>query len=284
MAKFGRNYELTVELQNGGSLTVGLPFTVEFDIIRKTLGSANICQIRLYNLSLFNRNQIRFNSYEFATPRMVELKAGYGTNLATIFKGNITQAWSVREGVNFITQIECFDGGFAYVNGRTDTQFPSGTRKKDAITAMAGSLPFITLGTIGDYQGTMTRANAFSGNTIDILKELTNGGFFIDQGKANALQDSEFISTNSVITVNSASGLLGTPVLEQNLIRFDMLFEPGLNVGTQVNLDSTTAFQNYNGTYKIVGVKHRGMISEAVCGSVVTTGEFVRFGDLQKAG
>lgn len=36
----------------------------------------------------------------------------------------------------------------------------------------------------------------------------------------------------------------------------------------------------FNNTYKVTGVKHRGMISEAVCGSVITTGEFLRFKDL----
>ena len=51
MNKFGRNYLLTVQDDVGVLLsTVTLPITIEFDITRNTLASANVCQIRLYNL------------------------------------------------------------------------------------------------------------------------------------------------------------------------------------------------------------------------------------------
>src|ERR1017187_1050595 len=98
MDKFGRNYILTVETQNNDLLIIQPPFTVEFDITRNTLTSANVCSIRIYNLSQNNRNKIRFNIMDTGDFRSVQLQAGYGTNLPIIFSGNITQAWSVREG------------------------------------------------------------------------------------------------------------------------------------------------------------------------------------------
>ncbi len=287
MDKLGRNYELTVQLLNGDTLVVGLPFTIEFDIIRNTLSSANVCQMRIYNLSPLKRNQLRFNVYEFATFLGAELKAGYGNNLATIFKGNVTQAWSVREGTNFITQLESYDGGFAFTNARTDVVFPSGTQHKEAIKAVASTLQkqHIETGVIGDYTGKLSRGNSHSGNTMDVMNDMTNGGTFIDNGKVNALKNNEYIANEGgTILVNAKSGLLGTPVLENNLIRFDMLFEPSLNVGRKILLNSLTANANFNGEYKITSIKHRGMISESVCGSVITTGEFVRFGELKAAG
>ena len=98
---------------------------------------------------------------------------------------------------------------------------------------------------------------------------------FIDNEKVNVLGNSEYIQTpTGAFPVNYATGLLGTPVLEQYIVRFDMIFEPRLNVGETVLLDSITD-NNYNGLYKIIGVKHRGMISESVCGDAITTGEFV---------
>lgn len=274
MDKFGRNYLLSVQTQSGNTLQLTLPFTVEFDIIRNTLTSANVCQLRIYNLSLINRNQIRFNASDYGQFRAIEFKAGYGSNPPVVFTGNISQAWSVREGVNFITQIECYDGGFAFVNGVTNTQFPAGTPQKTVIQTLAGSLPNVKLGAVGNYPGQLSRGNSYNGNTTGILQELTGGGFFVDVGKANALGNNEYIAAlNGVTTVNSQSGLLGTPVLEQTIVRFDMLFEPGLNVGHKITLDSITE-SNFNGDYKVTAVKHRGMISEAVCGSAITTGEF----------
>lgn len=280
MDKFGRRYQLQVGTESGSTLTIELPFTIEFDITRNTLTSANVCQIRVYNLSLRNRNQLRFNSTNYGEYRPVVLRAGYGDNLATIFTGNVSQAWSVREGVNFITQIECYDGGFAFVNGKTSTQFPANTAQRDVIVNLARSLPYVKLGAIGEYPGSLSRGNSYSGNTVDILRELTGGGFFIDSGKAYALSTDEYIETTyPPLVINAKSGLLGTPVLERSIVRFDMLFEPSLNVAFRIKLESLTelnfnADSNFNGIYKVTSVKHRGMISEAVCGSVITTGEF----------
>lgn len=251
-----------------------LPFTIEFDITRNTLTSANICQIRIYNLSEKNRNQIRFNVNEYFTFRSVRLRAGYGTNLPTIFSGNISQAWSVREGVNFITQIECFDGGFAFNNGSTNTTFPAGTQQSTVISTLAESLPHLSLGAVGSYPGQLSRGNTYSGATVDILRELTGEGFFVDVGKANALGTNEYISNvGGTLTIDAQSGLLGTPILEQTIVKFDMIFEPELHVAQRIFLNSLTE-KNFNGYYKVTAVKHRGMISAAVCGEVITTGEF----------
>jgi len=274
MDKFTRNYELRVEKEDGNELTVTLPFTLQLDITRNTLTSANVCQLRIYNLSERNRNQIRFNSSDYGKFRKIELRAGYGKNLPRIFRGNISQAWSVREGTNFITQIECYDGGFAFNTGFTEDSFPAGTPKKAIITKLASGLPELELGAIGSYPGVTTRGTVISGNTAAALDELTGGGFFVDDGKANALGTNEYIQLpNSLLYINSTSGLLGTPVLEQTIVRFDMIFEPTLNVGYKIALDSSTGV-NFNGDYKVTAVKHRGMISESQAGTLITTGEF----------
>lgn len=284
--KFGRNYELYIEVDTGQrdadnrvvvtkTLTIQLPFTIEFDITRNTLTSANVCQIRVYNLSKLNRNQIRFNSFDQGNYRQISLRAGYGTNLATLFTGNISAAWSVREGVNFITQIECYDGGFAFVNGTVEVGFPAGTSMKTVIRTLMGYLPNVSVGTVGNFPGTLSRANTYSGNPAQILYEITGGGFFIDKGVAYALLTNEYIpdQLDTTTVINAQTGLLGTPVLEQTTVRFEMLFEPTLNVGRLVKLDSLTN-ESFNQFYKITSVKHRGMISGVVAGTATTTGEF----------
>ncbi len=278
MDKLGRNYELSIQVDDvGTTLLIKLPFTVEFDITRNTLTSANVCQIRIYNLSLHNRNQIRYNVTDFGIFRAIRLRAGYGTNLPIIFTGNISQAWSVREGVNFITQIECYDGGFAFINARApETPFPGGSQVRDVIGSLASSMkPYhVDLGAIGAYpKPPLSRGNSYNGNTIEVLKELSGGGVFIDNGKVNALGTDEVIATPGTLQINSSTGLLGTPVLERNIVRFDMIFEPSLIAGQKINLTSATG-GNFDGPYKVTGLKHRGMISAAVCGSVITSGEF----------
>lgn len=270
MQKFGRAYQLQVGTANGSTLTIALPFTIEFDITRNTLTSANVCSIRIYNLSANNRNQLRFNIMDTGDYRPVILQAGYGSNLATIFSGSITAAWSVREGTNFVTTIESFDGGYAFNNGEANIAFPVGTAYSTLLKTLAGTLPNISLGSFGSYLGSLDRGNSVSGNTMSLLGELSGGGAFIDNGKINCLGDNECLPANGIAIIDDAAGLLGTPMREQTILTFDMIFEPRLVIAQQIQLKSTTA-ANFNGFYKVTGLKHRGMISAAVCGDAITS-------------
>jgi len=49
-----------------------------------------------------------------------------------------------------------------------------------------------------------------------------------------------------------------------------MIFEPRLIVGQLVSIESVTAPQ-YNKRYKVVSLRHQGMISDSVSGQAVTT-------------
>lgn len=289
-SKFGRDYVLYVDLKDTSAdpsavaipnilpgtddpdvLQVTLPFTVEFDIVRNTLSSLNEATIRIYNLSEANRSRIRKNVVDWFDLRTITLRAGYGTNQPVVFSGNITKAFSVREGVNFITQIEAFDGGFAFVNGKSNKEFPAVVTQKYILEKLIEDLPGIQQGIIGNnYDATLvSRGNAYSGNTAELLRELTNGQFFVDRGLANVLSNSEYLE-GLLPNISSDSGLLGTPMRENTLITFDMLFEPQVVTGQGIHLDSDTD-ANFNGFYKVVGIKHRGMISESVDGDAITS-------------
>lgn len=271
--KFGRNYILKVETRDGLSLTIRPPFTVQFDITRNVMTSANVSSIRIYNLNANHRSQIRKNINDYGDIRLIELMAGYGDTLSLLFSGNITQAWSVREGVNFITQIESFDGGDAFTNSISDIAAPKGATQQTVVETLINNLSAngVQMGAVGGISGSLSRSNAYSGNTCDLLQQLTGGRFYIDNMKAYSLSDNECIS-GPVTIINAASGLLNTPVREQTIINFDMLLEPKLVVGQMVTLDSsTTDDKNVNGEYKVISLKHRGMISEAVCGDAITS-------------
>jgi hypothetical protein len=58
--------------------------------------------------------------------------------------------------------------------------------------------------------GNLSKGQSYSGNTIDLLRELSNNNFFVDNLKANILSATDAIGGNEV-TINAASGLLGTP-------------------------------------------------------------------------
>ena len=198
------------------------------------------------------------------------LRAGYQLNIPVIFIGNIFQCFSVREGPNFITQIEAFDGGYAYTNAYTNLS-ASQTNQKTVVTTLFKDLQNvgIKLGACGTINGTTGRGNSYSGPTCSMLSELTNQKFFIDNNQAFVLADYEYIPTGSKFTINAETGLLSTPVLEQTILHFDMLFEPSLRVGQKIYLESANS-NVPKGDYKVVSIQHRGMISEAVCGEAIS--------------
>lgn len=271
MGKFNRNYKLSVETADGNKVIITRPFTLEFDVQRDSLGGSSNASFRIYNLSEKNRNLIRKDSWNFLDIRMVDFKGGYGDNLPTLAVGNISSAWSVREGNNFITTIETFDGGWAFTHSQTSAMFPSNTPNRSIVGALAENMNAfgVKTGAIGNIKGSTTRGNSISGNTANLLSELTGGASFIDNGKINVLSDGEAIS-GPVIKINSQSGLLGTPLRENTYLKFDVLFEPQVQIGYLIELESITG-ANFNGLHKVYSLSHRGVISDAIAGNAMTT-------------
>lgn len=269
MDKFSRNYELSIQTISGLTVVIKPPFTLEFDVKRDIYSSAHNASLRIINLSKNTRSQIQKAEWDYDSNRALTLRAGYGENMPVIFKGNVSACRSAREGVNFVTQVECFDGGFAFANAQTETNFPQGAALNTVLDALIESLPGVKKGAIGAYQGVLQRANAVSGNTTDRISELSGQGFFIDNGTAHCLGTNECLK-GEVQIIDSKSGLLGTPVRENGILHFDVLFEPRILIGQKIELKSTTG-DNVNGFYKIFSIHHKGVISESICGNAVTT-------------
>lgn len=273
MNKYDRKYKLTLQ-GVGLDLTIALPFTIDFDIQRNNYSSVNYASIRIYNLSQIHRNQIIHDQYDYSPFNIlkVTLQAGYGDGpqWPVIFSGNATRAWSVRQGVDFITTIQAFDGGDAYQNAVSNIQVPAGTAQRDVMLALLGDLlPYgVSIGAVSEFDGSLAKGASYSGNTISLVRELSNGNLFIDNLRANILKPGDVIA-GEILTINAQSGLLGTPVKEQQFLLLEMLFEPRVAVGTQVLLQAATA-ETYNGYHEVVGTQHRGTISAAVCGDAIT--------------
>jgi len=190
--KFGRNYYLTIQFENGDILPLGLPFTIEFDVSRKLMAAPADAQIRIYNLGKDNRSRIHYDFSNYTpSKRFITLQAGYGNNTPVIFFGSITQAWSVREGVDFITTIEAFDGGTAYINGEISPTktFVEGMTLRSIYGTLMGEgvldpanntyLPNVSFGGIGDHfvkdertgqYYTKQRGESPVGNTVKYIR------------------------------------------------------------------------------------------------------------------
>jgi len=298
MEKFQYNYSLSVQrtispaLLRGADPTVSVelrrkfaqetqeflqiepPLTVDFDIVRNQLADASNSNIKIYNLNERRRSQILKDNWDFYEPRQVILQAGYGNSFSKIFFGNAVHIYSIREGVDFITEIEAFDGGNAYNNAEFtgDTgSFPAGTTYNEVINRCVSLLsPYgVERGAIRAYDGSVVKGKSFTGSIIATLLDLTNREFYIDSGFAYALRDQDVIKNSSPAEISSRTGLLGTPRRERSFVMFNMIFQPDLKIGDQVDVQSTTGEQ-YNGINKVVSLHHKGRISNSVSSSVTT--------------
>lgn len=285
--KFNRAYVLILTgPQIPIPIIVTLPFTLEFEIHRDNYSTTNRGTIRIYNLSKLHRQQIvhdQFVDSETGPSQIYAvLQAGYGKgpNYPVILKGNASRAFSYRQGVDFITQLDVFDGGLAYSNAISSFSVPSGTSINAIRDRLIRDLTSVaayglSVGALSNFLGTIAKGQGYSGSTIDLLTELSNSNFFIDNGLVNVLLPFDAIGGNNVI-INSTSGLLGTPIKEQQWLQLKLLFEPRLTIGSLINLDSigldgvSSGGYYYNGPHKVASIAHRGVISLAVSGEAVT--------------
>lgn len=267
--KFGRNYRLTIiPLSGAQPLLVTLPFTISFNIIRDTGSYLNQVEIDVYNLSEEHRNQIYQDRYVLGGPgsQNMILEAGYA-NLYRVFNGRMFEASSMREGTNIVTRIKGFDSNIDVPGTQTYQTLQSGQTLGDVLKYLVGQFPNLKLGAIGDFSTPINRPVALNGNTWNLLKQWSGNNVFIDNGKVYVLQQNEVLP--GTVVINDDTGLLETPRRDQGALWITTLFEPSVQVGQQVQFQSTIQ-KNFNGTYKVLGIIHRGMISNAICGKLIS--------------
>ncbi len=254
---------------------VKFPLTLNFDIVRNTLASANTARFTIYNLKQTTRRDIYKDRWDTTLYRQLKLQAGYlgQPALPTIFQGNIQRAYSQRRGSDWTTDLECFDGGFGIINSQINTTLAKGWNVEQALISVFKSMKDgrIKIGAIGKFTVESTRGLTMAGASWDSATRLVGPGVaFIDSEKANALQKNEYIDTlDGIAVINASTGLLNAPRRMNATLEIDMLFEPLLVVGQILQLESIEAINN--GTYQVIGIRHRGTISGAIGGQAVTT-------------
>lgn len=288
MEKFNPVYSLKVEVDNGintsplrpefsanKSVEITRPFTLEFTIVRQNTSSAQTGSFRIYGLGEEVRDAIQKDIFQFTQLRAIQLRAGYdnpnGKFMALVFNGTVKQAYSYREKNIWVTEIEAYDGGFPMANGNgvAITQAPGFTAAATMLQ-LAKFLPGMTgQPIIGSFPTKNKRGEVLFGNAWDLIQQKSNGLAMIDNGQLKVLNYSDVIQ-GEIPVLSAESGLLGSPKRTTSTLEFDMLFEPRLTLGQVVEVRSLTNRQ-YNRAWKVIGFEHRGTISDAVAGDLITS-------------
>jgi hypothetical protein len=287
MQKFNRVYSLSVEVDNGvntsplrpqffvnKSVTITLPFTIEFQISRKALATAQTASFKLYNLAEATRNALQRDAFNTTQFRAIQFRAGYespaGDFMPLVFNGSVLSANSYRKGVDFITEIEALDGGWQMNNiNLISMSSAPGTSSAQALKDLSYQLTGLSgEPIIGSYPVRNKRGEVFFGNAWQIIQLKSNFQAIIDNGQVKALNLNEII-VGEIPVISSATGLLGSPRRGNATLEFDMIFEPRLTIYQLVKLESTTQ-PLYNRNWKVMGIEHQGTISPRISGDALT--------------
>ena len=180
-----------------------------------------------------------------------ELKAGY-SKIETIFKGAISIAKSKREGANFVTTIEAYDGLYDLKNSYT-----SKVVKGNVSSQIIQDMPTVKQGKITE-QNPLLRPRVLVGNSFKLIEQNLeeNETFYIDDGVIHIIKDKE-VTSSYIPLVSAATGLLNSPDLAEKEVFFETQMNPLIKIGCLIQLESLYE-KRLNGIYKVNTIHYTG--------------------------
>lgn len=142
MPLFDRVVELTIGQEGGKGVTI-TDLRISFSIEKGATKNPNKCTCRIYNMSKATRELVQ------VVGNVLILKAGYRQDIGaqTIFTGTITRYLTVKEGPDWVTELEMMDGLLEFRDAKVSVSFAPGVQAVDVLRNVAGkfNLPVRTL-------------------------------------------------------------------------------------------------------------------------------------------
>ncbi len=271
MTLFGRSARFVVgplEVKSEGELGLRITFQVK----RSTNLESNSATVQIWNLSENTRNALDDAAARASQAGIIDritLEAGFTDDTRALFCGDRAWVSHVREGVNWVTQVEMLDGAKALSQQLSISAAP-GTSAKEIVQS------------IKDQVGVAWNQIKAGGDVIEALNNvLFDGGKVLDGSAKKALkqmadaaklsvsvQDCElqFLKPDgevveSGVRLSATTGLIGTPERyrdpenpKASLLRGNALLMGDLRPGKRFVVDAKNEF----GIFKLLQVTHTG--------------------------
>ncbi|HWI02399.1 MAG TPA: hypothetical protein VNT52_00975 [Acidimicrobiales bacterium] len=232
---FGRKVDLIVANRAGAGLNLS-GLRIVFRVTKADAQTPNTAEIRVYNVA---RDTVQRMQDEFED---VTLQAGYDETFGVIFRGNIKQAISGRDGVDSFVTIYAGDGDAAYNFAIVNATLAAGAGPNEQIRAALGSMAGngVGAGYVPDLGGRrLPRGKVLYGMARDVLRqnaESTGATWSIQDGRVQFLPRTGLLPSQAVV-LNSKTGLVGQPEQTTDGIKFRALLNPLLRIGARVMID-----------------------------------------------
>ena len=248
-SQFQRSCRVTI----GTIQIVGL--ATRFEIKKNLKNQPNEANIRILNLQTSTRKAI-----ESAKSLPCKVEAGYGTDLHTLFSGNVRRKYSVVDGNDIITTIAAGESDVAYTTQRMQLQIAKGASAKQILIA-AGQLMGATIGNlanldvVGRAAGSATQIHGNAGANFTQLCRAYGYEWSIQNNALQVLPIGKTLPSVQIVQLTPASGLVGSPSVDnKGVMKARALIQPGLLPGRGV---SVQAF-GVKGTFRIEEVVFTG--------------------------
>lgn len=257
---FDRTYRLQIE----DLLITELHVTLD---VKRSLSAkvANSAEVTVFNLSTSNRKRLQALQNVF-----VSLEAGFDGHNSLIFRGDLREAWSHREGTNWITEVSSASAIKQRKSARVNTAFPAGTSVATVLEHCAKALQI----GMGNVEKVAPRAKLWnvsppafttgyvaSGDAVSQLDRVCRScglEWSIQDNQLQLLDRGKSLAEDGII-LGPGSGLLESPELGKGgVVRCKALMIPGLYPGRRVELHT----EHVQGVYRIETTHHKGGFDE----------------------
>lgn len=247
----------------------------QFNVQKDLASGPNKAEIKITNISERTRSGLQEKGGK------VLLFAGYESNQALIFRGDIRTIDHVREGPHWVTQIEAGDGERAYLNGFISESFAPGITIPNVIKVACKRLGLDISDVDASIKGLAGKqfdngyvAHGKASNTLDRVLGAFGWTWSIQDDKVQILAPDGSTQTR-VVVLSSASGLVGSPVHvtperrhsasttghartpakpKAPYLKFTALLSPEIRPGHLVEIQS----EEIHGVYRVRKVRHEG--------------------------
>ena len=258
----GESNSSTIDIQsNGGS---DEPLRISFTGYKSTQGSngASRLSLKIYNLNETNRNLIAkdpvynykdIDGRDIKKDITVRLSVGYMNNFKQIFKGKVHSCTNKRAGADFITDIETQSA-----EALQETIINGVYRGRKEVLNLVSNLTGLKLGRFSSEIKEPLRPIVMMGLISDALPDIVADDemCFVDDEMIHFIKKKES-TLETIVTVNSETGLLNTPERQSTFIVIDTMMNPDITISNKIKLESNAA-KYMNGLYQVDSIEYLG--------------------------
>lgn len=247
-----------------------ISFTVELSLV----GFPSTASMKVYNLSVSNRNKIK---EEFTK---IFLYAGYEGNVPLIFSGDIVNVTHEKQGPDWITNLFCGDAIKTINTSTINKTLPPGATTESIFDELVGQMQGVTKGVTEGLKDCLTKKRSLlrglvlSGNVKDWLDKLSqNCGFdySINNSIIETTVKNKPLNDEPPVIIKQDNGMIGSPELTEVGVKVKSLLLPEMKLGRKVEVQSISAKINVGnlifrkvpatigiGTYRADKITHTG--------------------------